>query len=83
MGDKIEDRVKSVMSAVFEMQVEHLTEDSSPDTIESWDSLKHMNLVVALEEEFNVEFTDDNIIELINMKLIMAVLLEKLPSNRS
>ena len=76
MGDKIEDRVKSVMSAVFEMQVEHLTEDSSPDTIESWDSLKHMNLVVALEEEFNVEFTDDNIIELINMKLIMVVLLD-------
>ena len=82
MGDKIEDRVKSVMSAVFEMQVEHLTEDSSPDTIESWDSLKHMNMVVALEDEFSVQFTDDNIIELINMKLVMEVLLEKLQADR-
>ena len=42
-----------------------------------------MNMVVALEEEFNVQFTDDDITELINMKLIIAVLLEKLPIYRS
>ena len=70
------------MSAVFEISVEQITEDSSPDTIESWDSLKHMNMVVALEEEFNVQFTDDNITELINMKLIKVVLLERLPADR-
>ena len=83
MKTNISDRIKNVMSAVFGISNEEINVESSPDTIESWDSLKHMNLVVALEEEFNVEFTDDNIIELINMKLIMAVLLEKLPSNRS
>nr|AIF19905.1 acyl carrier protein, ACP [uncultured marine thaumarchaeote KM3_87_H02] len=83
MKTNISDRIKNVMSAVFGISNEEINDESSPDTIESWDSLKHMNLVVALEEEFNVEFTDDNIIELINMKLIMAVLLEKLPSNRS
>jgi len=55
---------------------------SLPDNIDAWDSLKHMNMVVALEDEFNVQFTDDNIIELINMKLIKAVLLEKLPADR-
>jgi len=76
MGNKIEERIKNVMSAVFEIPVEQIQDDSSPDTIDSWDSLKHMNMVVALEEEFNVQFTDDNIIELINLKLIMAVLLE-------
>ena len=83
MNNNIGDRIKNVMSAVFEIPTGEIDDESSPDTIESWDSLKHMNLVVALEEEFNVEFTDNNIIELINMKLIMAVLLEKLPSNRS
>ena len=83
MKTNISDRIKNVMSAVFGISNEEINDESSPDTIESWDSLKHMNLVVSLEEEFNVEFTDDNIIELINMKLIMAVLLEKLPSNRS
>ena len=71
------------MSAVFEIAVDKFDEDSSPDNIESWGSLNHMKLVVALEEEFNVQFTDDDITELINMKLIIAVLLEKLPIYRS
>jgi acyl carrier protein len=70
------------MSAVFEISTGEINDESSPDTIESWDSLKHMNMVVALEEEFNVQFTDDNITELINMKLIRVVLLERLPADR-
>ena len=83
MNNNIEDRIKNVMSAVFEISIEEINDESSPDTIELWDSLKHLNLVLALEEEFNVQFTDDDITELINMKLIIAVLLEKLPIYRS
>jgi len=71
------------MSAVFQLPLNQITELSSPDTIESWDSLKHINMIVALEEEFNVEFTDDNITEMINMKLILVVLLEKLSKNNN
>jgi len=82
LHNKVEDRIKNIMSAVFEISTGEINDESSPDTIESWDSLKHMNMVVALEEEFNVQFTDDNITELINMKLIKVVLLERLPADR-
>ena len=81
MENRTKDRINNVMSAVFEIPVDKFDENSSVDNIECWDSLKHMKLVVALEGEFNVQFTDDDIIELINMKLIRAVLLEKLPIN--
>ena len=81
MERNIDDRIKNVMSAVFEISVDEIDENSSPDNIESWDSLNHMKIVVSLEEEFNIQFTDADIIELINMKLIRAVLLEKLPGN--
>lgn len=70
MENKLEDRIKNVLSAVFEIPVEQIQDKSSPDTIESWDSLKHMNMVVALEDEFNVQFTDEQIIEMMNFKLI-------------
>ena len=40
----------------FWNDAEEINEESSPDTIESWDSLRHMNIVIALEEEFNVQF---------------------------
>ena len=60
----MENRIKKVMSVVFEVPLKTINEKSSPETIESWDSLKHMNLVVALEEEFDIEFNDDEILML-------------------
>ena len=82
MDSNVEERIRNVMSAVFDMPVDEIDEYSSPDNIESWDSINHMKIVIALEEEFNVQFTDDEITELINMKLIIATLLEKLPVYR-
>jgi acyl carrier protein len=41
--------------------MDELTQDSSPEKIESWDSLNHLNLVLALEQEFSVKFTPDEI----------------------
>ena len=68
---------KFKMSAVFEIPVEQIKDDSSPDTIESWDSLKHMNLIISLEEEFTIEFTDREIIEMMNYLLIVEVVKNK------
>ena len=77
MGNKVEDRIKSIMSTVFEIPEEQIKDNSSPDTIESWDSLKHMNLIIALEEEFEVEFTDNEIFELMNYTLIKSIITGK------
>ena len=66
------------MSKVFKISLDSINEDSSPDNIESWDSLNHMNLIVVLEEEFDFQFTDSEIIELVNFSLIKAVIKEKL-----
>jgi len=77
MADSIEERIKNVMAAVFEVPAEQINDDSSPDYIESWDSLKHINLVVALEEEFRIEFLDDEIIELLNYSIVVLILKEK------
>ena len=73
----MENRIKDVMAAVFEISVDKITDESSPDNIESWDSLKHMQLVVALEEELNIRFEDDEIVEMMNYALIRVILSKK------
>ena len=78
MENKIEERIKNVMSAVFEISEAEIKNDSSPDTIGSWESLKHMNLVVALEEEFEIEFTDNEIFEMMNYSLIKNIISGKI-----
>jgi acyl carrier protein len=70
----METRIKNVMASVFEISAENITNDLSPDTIESWDSLKHMNLIVALEEEFKMEFSDDEIVEMMNFSLVVEII---------
>lgn len=76
MENKIEERVKNVMSVVFEVPIRQIKDNASPDEIESWDSLKHMNLVIALEEEFDCEFTDSEAVELLNYQLILVTIKE-------
>ena len=77
MENKLEDRIKNIISAVFEIPEEQIKDHSSPDTIESWDSLKHMNLIIALEGELNIEFTDDEIFEMMNYALIESIIIGK------
>ena len=67
-------KIKQVMSAVFEIPVETITEESSSDNIENWDSLRHLNLIIALEEEFNISIPDDEVGNLVNYKLIELVI---------
>jgi acyl carrier protein len=67
-------KIKQVMSAVFEISVESIADDASSDNIENWDSLRHMNLILALEEEFGVSIPDEEVGNLLNYKLIEIVI---------
>ena len=71
-----EEKLKQVLSRIFNVSLDMITGDASPDTIENWDSVRHMNLVLALEEEFDFEFTDDQVVEIIIYALIKIVLKE-------
>jgi acyl carrier protein len=74
MENEINDRIKNVMSSVLGVPIEEINDDASPDNIISWDSLKHMNLIIALEEEFSLELNDEDIVEMVNYKLIVNIL---------
>ncbi len=77
----MENRIKKVMSAVFEIPVEEIKDKSSPDTIESWDSLKHMNLVIALGDEFQITIPDEEVGNLLSFSLIKLIVGEIIGSD--
>ena len=51
---------------------------TSMDTVESWDSLSQMNLVLALEDEFGIEIPDLEIQNMISVNLIVLLVQELL-----
>jgi acyl carrier protein len=69
----MEEKIKQIMSDIFFINTSDITENSSQDTIENWDSIGNLNLVTALEEEFEILFTDDQIIEMLNFKLVCEI----------
>ena len=74
-------RIKNVMTSIFNIDKNEIIDDSSPDNIEGWDSMAHMNLIVGLEEEFNLLFDETEITEMMNFKLICLIIKEKLLEN--
>jgi acyl carrier protein len=73
-----EDALKGVMAAMLGVDVATITPESSMDNIANWDSLRHMNLVLALEEEFGVTIPDEDAGNITSYKLIKLVLDELL-----
>jgi acyl carrier protein len=51
-------------------------EDSSPETIASWDSLNHLNLVMAVESEFGISLSPQDVVDMRNVALIRTILRE-------
>jgi len=55
------DQVRLIASDVFAYQADRIDTTSSPQTIESWDSVQHLNLVLALEDRFQVQLSPEDI----------------------
>ena len=73
------EQVRSVASDIFGVPADKIVAESSPETIETWDSMQHLNLVLALEEKFGVQLEPEDIEHMKNIGAV-AALVEKLQS---
>ena len=73
------EQVRNVASDIFGIPANQVTAESSPETIDNWDSMQHLNLVLAIEEKFGVQLDPEDIEEMKNIGAV-AALVEKLQS---
>jgi acyl carrier protein len=71
------DRLHRVIAEVLGVSVETLTDEANPSTIESWDSLAHLNLILALAAEFDMQLSPDEAAEMLSVGEIRKILLER------
>ncbi len=69
-----ETELKQVLSDVFNIPRDSVSEETSIDTVKTWDSLKHLELVLSLEAKFNLTFTHEETTEILNYNLIRMTL---------
>jgi len=67
-------KLYDIISKVFSVQISEINDESSPETIESWDSFNGLILVDELESNFNIKFSVSEIVDVKNVKDIKRYL---------
>ncbi|MGH3427566.1 MAG: acyl carrier protein [Mycobacteriales bacterium] len=66
----MEHRLKTTIAAVLGLDPDTIGDDASPETMEHWDSIKQMDIVLAVEDEFDVRFKDEAVADLSSYQLL-------------
>lgn len=75
------EKVRKLVAEVFQIRENDITLQTNMKDIDSWDSLTHMELIVSLEDEFGIEFTADEIMEMVDVGKIEKIIGEKANGN--
>ena len=67
----------SIISDVLEIDQAEIDEDFEQSHAENWDSLNHLNLIISIEEQFDVSFEPEEIATMTSLKKIEEKLKEK------
>ena len=65
------------MATVLQIPLAAVTDDLAMKDVESWDSLKHMELILSMEKTFGIELSFDEIVAMKTVHEIRRVLRER------
>ena len=73
-GNGLDRRVYRTLSAALGVDETELTDDSSPESVPAWDSLNHLNVILAMESEFGIELSAEDAFAMSTVARIRDVL---------
>lgn len=71
-------RLVEIFSATLDLSPDGVTEELSAETAEGWDSIRHLMLVLALEDAFSITFDESQITELMTFSALRKAVEERL-----
>jgi acyl carrier protein len=72
------DRVRENAADIFAVPLNSLTAESSPESIDNWDSVNHLSFILALEQEFDMVFEPSEITQMVTIERAARVIEDKL-----
>jgi acyl carrier protein len=70
----VDEKVEVLLAEVLQVPAAEITDDLAMKDVEAWDSLKHMELVVSLEQTFGLQLTFDEIVAMQSVGEIKRVM---------
>ncbi|HEY3804353.1 MAG TPA: acyl carrier protein [Kofleriaceae bacterium] len=74
------DRLRSIIATELEVPPDSVPADASAETFQPWDSLGHMRIIIAIEEQLDVRFATAEIAGLTSIDKLVAALASRDPT---
>jgi acyl carrier protein len=71
-----EKRFREIVASILGISPEQVTDGLSADAVDTWDSLNHISLIGALEQEFGIRLPAENMVESQSIPQLRALLAE-------
>ncbi len=72
------EKIREIVSQICDVPVEDVKETSMVGDFPAWDSIGHLSILSTVEEELNVSFEPEEMMEMEDVKDIVAAVNEKL-----
>jgi acyl carrier protein len=66
--------LEDLVAQAFGVDPATIDESSTPETVEGWDSMGHLNLIAALEKRFNISIDIGDAMEMVSVQRIRTIL---------
>ena len=76
-SQQVPSSLRDILADILEVSPEQVTPDLNADAVENWDSFRHLQVILAIEGEYGVQFDPQRIPELTSVALIQAELEKK------
>ncbi len=81
-NDVLRERVCRAAGRAFRIEPSLIGPDDGPGSIEAWDSLGHLTLMMEIEREFSVRFSTDQISQTRTIRGVVALVLDALSNGQ-
>ncbi len=76
-SQQVPSSLRDILADVLEVSPEEITPDLTMEKVENWDSFRHLQVILALEGEFGVQFDPQRVPEMTSVALIQQELEKK------
>lgn len=76
--ENIYEKLNGIFREVFDNQDIIVKDETTASDVNGWDSLMHITLIAAVEDEFNIKFAMKDIVEMKNVGALVDIIMDQL-----
>jgi len=71
-------QLKQIVAQILDMDEADVVDDLCAKTCAEWDSARHVNIILAIEDKFDIAFEEEDFVKMNNFAALVALVSQKL-----